>query len=79
MTAWLRETAEKNNIPCQLEVGTGGNTDATIIHLERGGIPSIPLSIATRYIHSPVEVVDIADIEAGVRLLAEALKGKPAL
>ncbi|HQC33170.1 MAG TPA: M42 family peptidase, partial [Methanoculleus sp.] len=52
---------------------------ATIIHLERGGIPSIPLSIATRYIHSPVEVVDIADIEAGVRLLAEALKGKPAL
>ena len=79
MTAWLRETAEKNNIPCQLEVGTGGNTDATIIHLERGGIPSIPLSIATRYIHSPVEVVDTADIEAGVRLLVEALKGKPAL
>ena len=79
MTAWLRETAEKNNIPCQLEVGTGGNTDATIIHLERGGIPSIPFSIATRYIHSPVEVVDIADLEAGVRLLVEALKGKPAL
>ena len=79
MIAWLRETAEKNGIPCQLEVGTGGNTDATIIHLERGGIPSIPLSIAARYIHSPVEVVDIADIEAGVRLLVEALKGKPAL
>ncbi|NLA38726.1 MAG: M42 family metallopeptidase [Methanomicrobiales archaeon] len=79
MTAWLRETAEKNDIPYQLEVGTGGNTDATIIHLERGGIPSIPFSIAARYIHSPVEVVDIGDIEAGVRLLVEALKGKPAL
>jgi putative aminopeptidase FrvX len=79
MTAWLRETGEKNDIPVQIEVGTGGNTDATIIHLERGGIPSIPLSIAARYIHSPVEVVDIADVEAGIRLLVEALKSRPAL
>jgi len=79
MTAWLRGTAEKNGIPCQIEVGTGGNTDATIIHLERGGIPSIPFSIPARYIHSPVEVVDTADIEAGIRLLVEALKSKPAL
>ncbi len=79
MTAWLRETAEKNGIPCQIEVGTGGNTDATIIHLERGGIPSIPLSIPARYIHSPVEVIDTADVEAGIRLLVEALKSKPAL
>ncbi len=79
MTAWLRETGEKNNIPVQIEVGTGGNTDATIIHLEREGIPSIPLSIATRYIHSPVEVVDMADLEAGIRLLVEALKTRPAL
>jgi len=79
MVAWLRETAERKNIPCQVEVGTGGNTDATIIHLERGGIPSVPLSIAARYIHSPVEVVDIGDIEAGVQLLVEALKTKPAL
>lgn len=79
MTAWLREAAEKSNIPYQLEVGTGGNTDATIIHLERGGIPSIPFSIASRYIHSPVEVVDIGDLEAGIQLLVEALKSKPEL
>ncbi|KUK99944.1 MAG: Cellulase, partial [Methanoculleus marisnigri] len=73
MVAWLRETAERKKIPCQVEVGTGGNTDATIIHLERGGIPSVPLSIAARYIHSPVEVVDIGDIEAAINLLVEAL------
>ncbi len=79
MAAWLRETAEHNEIPYQLEVGTGGNTDATIIHLVRGGIPSIPLSIASRYIHSPVETVDCGDIEQGVRLLVEALKSKPDL
>jgi len=79
MVAWLRETAERKKIPCQVEVGTGGNTDATIIHLERGGIPSVPLSIAARYIHSPVEVVDMGDIEAAIHLLVEALKTKPAL
>lgn len=79
MVAWLRETAERKKIPCQVEVGTGGNTDATIIHLERGGIPSVPLSIAARYIHSPVEVVDIGDIEAAINLLVEALRTKPAL
>ena len=43
MVAWLRETAARKKIPCQVEVGTGGNTDATIIHLERGGIPSVHL------------------------------------
>jgi endoglucanase len=60
-------------------VGAGGTTDATAIHLERGGIPSTTLSITTRYIHSPVEVVDPRDIEAGVALLVEALKTKPRL
>jgi endoglucanase len=76
---WLRKTAEENEIPYQLEVGEGGNTDATIIHLVRDGIPSIPLSVPARYIHSPVEVVDIKDVEASVELLVKALKTKPDL
>ncbi|WFN37603.1 M42 family metallopeptidase [Methanomicrobium antiquum] len=74
---WLRKTGDKNKIPYQLEVGEGGNTDATIIHLVRDGIPSIPFSIASRYIHSPVEVIDMKDIENGIKLLLEALKTKP--
>ncbi|WP_048148915.1 M42 family metallopeptidase [Methanolacinia paynteri] len=78
VTEWLRKTAESNNIPLQLEVGDGGNTDATIIHLVRDGIPSIPFQIATRYIHSPIEVVDLTDIEEGIKLLVAALKTKPA-
>lgn len=79
MVKWLADTAKKCEIPIQFEVGSGGTTDATAIHLERGGIPSTTLSIASRYIHSPVEVVDISDIENGVRLLVEALKTKPRL
>jgi len=77
MIAWLRKAAATRDIKVQLEVGKGGTTDATSIHLERGGIPSTTLSVATRYIHSPVEVLDIADIEGGVALLVEALKTKP--
>jgi len=79
MVQWLKKTAKACDIPVQVEVGAGGTTDATAIHLERGGIPSTTLSITTRYIHSPVEVVDPRDIEAGVQLLVEALKTKPRL
>ena len=79
MVEWLKKTAADHDIPVQLEVGSGGTTDATAIHLEKGGIPSTTLSIPTRYIHSPVEVLDVKDIENGVRLLVEALKVKPEL
>ncbi len=79
MVDWLRETAENHKIPYQFEVGTGGTTDATAIYLTKGGIPSITLSVPTRYIHSPVEVVDLKDIESSVTLLVEALKSKPKL
>ncbi|HJJ47162.1 MAG TPA: M42 family metallopeptidase, partial [Methanocorpusculum sp.] len=40
---WLKKTAKKNNIKIQIEVGDGGNTDASAINFERGGIPSVPV------------------------------------
>jgi putative aminopeptidase FrvX len=79
MVRWLRDTAERYDIPVQLEVGSGGTTDATAIYLTKKGIPSTTLSIPARYIHSPVEVLDIRDIEEGVRLLTQALKTRPKL
>jgi endoglucanase len=76
---WLKEAADANSIPVQMEVGSGGTTDATAIHLTKGGIPSTTVSIPSRYIHSPVEVLDCNDIEAGVKILVAALKKKPVL
>ena len=76
---WLKEAADAHKIPVQLEVGSGGTTDATAIHLTKGGIPSTTLSIPSRYIHSPVEVLDCCDIDEGVNLLVAALKKKPVL
>ncbi|AKB17721.1 MULTISPECIES: M42 family metallopeptidase [unclassified Methanosarcina] len=71
---WLRETADANEIPYQLGVGSGGTTDATSIHLTKEGIPTGTVSIATRYIHSPVEVLDTADIETCVSLIVKAIE-----
>jgi endoglucanase len=79
VVAWLKDAADANGILVQLEVGSGGTTDATSIHLTKGGIPSTTVSIPARYIHSPVEVCDMRDIEAGVKLLIAALRKKPAL
>ncbi len=76
---WLKEAADSYSIPVQMEVGSGGTTDATAIHLTKGGIPSTTMSIPSRYIHSPVEVLDCNDIEAGVKILVAALKKKPVL
>jgi endoglucanase len=79
MVAWLRSVADKKKIPYQLEVGHGGTTDASAIHLVRAGIPSTVISVPVRYIHSPVEVVDLRDIEMSVKLLVEALRVRPDL
>ncbi len=71
---WLRETADKNNIPYQLEVAEGGTTDATAINLTKAGIPAGVISVPARYIHSPVEVVDLKDVDSAVELVAKALE-----
>ena len=68
---WMSDSAEKINIPYQYEVLAGGSTDAGVINLTRSGVPSICLSVPTRYIHSPSEMVDINDVENSVKLLVE--------
>ncbi|MBE6506637.1 MAG: M42 family metallopeptidase [Methanocorpusculum parvum] len=77
MVDWLRKTAKKHDIKIQIEVGDGGNTDASAINFERGGIPSVPVSVPARYIHSPVEVIDLVDLQGAIELLRLAVKTKP--
>ena len=70
---WMVATAEKLNMPYQLEVLEGGTTDARAIQLARAGVPSGCLSIPTRYVHSPSEMVDYNDVQNSVRLLVELI------
>jgi putative aminopeptidase FrvX len=52
--------------------GTGG-TDAGSIHLVGEGIPSTVVSVPCRYIHSPVAILDVDDLENAVKLVRGAL------
>jgi putative aminopeptidase FrvX len=70
------ERAEAAQIPYQLEVLRVGTTDALGIQLAREGVPSGCVSIPTRHVHTPSEIVDLNDVENAVRLLVEIL-GKP--
>ena len=74
----LVAAAEKAGIKYQLEADprpTG--TDARAIQMARGGVATGLISVPLRYMHTPSEVVDLADVEACVALLvafASALK-----
>jgi tetrahedral aminopeptidase len=70
---WMIRTAEAASLPYQREVLLGGTTDATAIQSTRAGVPAGCLSIPTRYIHSPSEMVDAGDVRGAVKLLAAAL------
>ncbi len=71
---WMKSSAKKGKIPSQLSVMEGGMTDAAIINLTRQGIPSGGISIATRYIHSPVEVLSLNDLQQCAKLIVECVK-----
>lgn len=71
---WLRETAKAKGIPYQMDVTERGTTDASAISLTREGIPSGVISVATRYIHTPVEVLSLKDLEKAAELVVEAIK-----
>ncbi|MBW3593818.1 MAG: M20/M25/M40 family metallo-hydrolase [Actinobacteria bacterium] len=67
----LEAAAEEEGIPYTLEVATRAtNTDADVIHLSRGGVPTGVVSIPLRYMHSPTEMVQLDDVEACIRLVA---------
>lgn len=70
----LIDAAKEEEIPYQLEVSEGGTTDATAIHLTREGIPTGVISPPSRYIHTPVSVVNIKDVENAVKLILAVLK-----
>jgi putative aminopeptidase FrvX len=71
VTELLLDTAEAEGIPHTVEsLGRATGTDADAVHASRTGVPSAVISIPLRYMHSSVELVAVADVEAAARLLA---------
>jgi endoglucanase len=68
------DTAEGAGLPCQTKTMIAGGNDAGAIHITRGGIRTLAVSLPCRYLHSASCVIDTADLESSyklVRLLAE--------
>jgi putative aminopeptidase FrvX len=71
----LVETAKKLDIPYQIEaLPAKTGTDAEDIAFSRGGIPTCVIGIPLRYMHTPVEVVSLKDIERTKQLVASFIK-----
>jgi putative aminopeptidase FrvX len=69
----LYETAEAEKIPFTVEASARATgTDADAVHISRGGVPTGLVSIPIRYMHSPVELVQLEDVHACARLIAAA-------
>ena len=67
----LLRAAEEAGVPVQREVLPFGGQDGAAIQHARAGIPAGTVSIPCRYIHSPVETIDIRDLEGALRLLLQ--------
>jgi endoglucanase len=68
----LIQTARKKKIPYQVTAeprGTG--TDANIIQLTRAGVAAGLIGVPCRYLHTPVEMCSLKDVDNAVKLLVE--------
>ncbi len=76
MSHTLVNVAEEQQIPYQKEIMGGGHTgtNADVISVSESGIPTALVSIPEKYMHSPIEVVDVTDIENTAALLAAYIK-----
>ncbi len=68
----LKEVAERVEIPVVSEaMASYSSTDADAIQLTGAGIPTMVIGIPLRYMHTPVEMIAIKDVQRVGRLLAE--------
>jgi len=76
----LYSTAKKEKIDVQLTANPRATgTDANVMQISRNGVATALVKLPLRYMHTPVEVVSLSDLEQAARLIVAALhkiKGK---
>jgi putative aminopeptidase FrvX len=69
----LYDAGEADGIPFTVAAsGRSTGTDVDAMHISRGGVPCGLIGLPLRYMHSPVEMVDLDDIENAAKLIAAA-------
>jgi putative aminopeptidase FrvX len=72
----LYDTGEAEGIPFTVSASARSTgTDADAFHISRAGIPSAVVSVPLRYMHSPVEMVQLSDVEHAAQLIAAFAQG----
>ena len=71
ITSLVEKIAKENNIKYQVSARTVavGGTNAVVLQQTKDGIMTISLGIPCRYMHTPVELCDLDDIESAIELL----------
>jgi putative aminopeptidase FrvX len=65
----MKRVAEMNGIPYQIRRAVAGGNDVGAIHLSREGVRAGAISIPTRYIHAPAQIISLDDYRNTIRLV----------
>lgn len=68
------EVCQDKGIPTQVSVRSGGGTNGGVYHSMQKGIPSITVSIPSRYVHTPQGFAAMQDVEDAARAAIEIVK-----
>lgn len=70
----LAATAEEHKIPVQFTgIPRATGTDANVMQISRGGVATALVKIPLRYMHTPVELLALSDLENAVKLIVAVL------
>jgi putative aminopeptidase FrvX len=73
----LIKKADKHKIPYQLEVSDEGTTDASVISLSKGGVPTAVISVPVKNLHTTISIAHLDDVVAAVDLLEKMIQKPP--
>ena len=63
--------AKKAGVKCQAKQAIAGGNDAGAIHVSRGGVRTIAVSLPCRYLHSAVGMISQDDLKSAQKLIVE--------
>jgi endoglucanase len=70
----IADTAARENIPVQFTgIPRATGTDANVMQISRGGVATALVKVPLRYMHTPVEVLSLTDLEHAVKLIVAVL------
>ena len=79
LVAHVRKVAAKRGVAVQMRaIPRGSGNNGWSLKMERGGAAVVQVGIPLRYMHSPVEVIDLKDVQSTIDLVVETVQGLPA-